>query len=66
MYTSFMNTGTASQMGMSHSRGFRNRNHSMAPPTKDELTVGRDNPPLMNLSQRILEGKAVVSNFLVD
>ena len=63
MYTSFMNTGNQSMMGMSSSKGWRNRNHVVAPPSITELTT-QENTALMSLSQRILDGFAVVSIIL--
>ena len=63
MYTSFMNTGNQSMMGTSTSKGWRNRNHVVAPPSLNELTT-QENTALMSLSQRILDGFAVVSTFV--
>ena len=44
-----MNTGNASNLGMSQSRGWRNRNQNIAPPTKDELNT-KETHALMSLS----------------
>lgn len=65
MYTSFMNTGNQSMMGTSSSKGWRNRNHVVAPPSLNELTT-QESTALMSLSQRILDGFAVVSSFVSD
>ena len=62
MYTSFMNTGNQSMMGMSSSKGWRNRNHPVVPPSLNELS-SQENTALMSLSQRILDGFAVVSDI---
>ena len=62
MYTSFMNTGNQSMMGMSSSKGWRNRNHPVVPPSINDLSA-EANTALMSLSQRILDGFAVVSIF---
>ena len=39
MYTSFMNQTSNSQR-MGHSKGFRNRNQMIDPPTKESLQAG--------------------------
>lgn len=43
------------------SRGFRNRNQRVEPPSRESLTNGVQEVSLLRLSQRILGGKAVVS-----
>jgi len=53
MYTSFYG------QGFPNSKGKKNQHN--APPTSEELSAGIDNQPCMQLSQRILDGKAVVS-----
>ena len=49
---------------MGHSKGFRNRNQMIDPPTKESLQAGLEDSQLLKLSQRILDGKAVVSNVI--
>ena len=64
MYTSFLNSNAGKASGSS-SRGFKNRNSRVAPPSKDELVSGMQSAGLLKLSQRILGGKAVVSGHSV-
>ena len=51
---------------MGHSKGFRNRNQMIDPPTKESLSMGIESSQLLKLSQRILDGKAVVSFFILN
>ena len=47
------------------SRGFRNRNQRVEPPSRESLTNGVQEVSLLRLSQRILGGKAVVSTKIL-
>jgi len=62
MYTSFVSNNNAGKQSGISSRGFKNRNVRSVPPTRDELVSGMQTSSLLKLSQRILGGKAVVSD----
>jgi len=55
MYTSFYGQGFPKKS---------NKNKNQDPPTAAELQASYENPPALQLSQRILDGRAVVSSLL--
>ena len=59
--TSVQSHGFNSSKGFLSSRGFKNRNVKLAPPSKEELIMGMQSAGLLKMNQRILGGKAVVS-----